>query len=71
MILMPILLVAPIPLIQIFPASVIAIIIALVHFENDGLLLASRCLGHVRGGLRGDLGNNVSRRLDQPNVLSM
>ena len=38
-ILMAILLVAPIPMIQILPASVI-VILALAHIENDGLLLA-------------------------------
>jgi hypothetical protein len=42
--LMAILLVAPIPMIQVFPASVIAII-ALAHIENDGLLLAIGVVG--------------------------
>jgi hypothetical protein len=43
-ILMAILLVAPIPMIQVFPASVIAII-ALAQIENDGLLLAIGVVG--------------------------
>ena len=45
-ILMAILLVAPIPMIQIFPASVIATI-ALAHIEDDGLLLAIGVAGAV------------------------
>ena len=43
-ILMAILLIAPIPMIQVFPASVIATI-ALAHIENDGLLLAIGVVG--------------------------
>jgi hypothetical protein len=43
-ILMAVLLVAPIPMIQVFPASVI-VILALAHIENDGLLLAIGVVG--------------------------
>jgi hypothetical protein len=43
---MAVLLVAPIPMIQIFPASVI-VILALAHIENDGLLLAIGVFGAV------------------------